>query len=84
VIATGAGHKQARAALKGRSITERSIVSCVAKGTTYFYPQAKAVLDAGADSVTAIRLAADDSVEASAGHSKCAAFTGLFLDYLAA
>jgi activator of 2-hydroxyglutaryl-CoA dehydratase len=40
------------------------------------------VLDAGADTVTAIRLSADGSVEASAGHSKCAAFTGLFLDYL--
>jgi predicted CoA-substrate-specific enzyme activase len=84
VIATGAGNKQVRAALKERSIAERSSATCVAKGAHYFFPQAKAVLDAGADSVTAMRLAADGSLEASAGHSKCASFTGLFLDYLGA
>jgi len=82
VVATGAGNKQVRNALKERSITERSSAICVAKGAHYFFPQAKAVLDAGADSVTAMRLAADGSLEASAGHSKCASFTGLFLDYL--
>jgi predicted CoA-substrate-specific enzyme activase len=82
VIATGAGGKQVGAALKERSIAERSIVSCVARGATHFFPQAKTVLDAGADSVTAIRLAPDGSVEDSAGHTKCASFTGLFLDYL--
>ncbi len=84
VIATGAGNKHVRAALKERSITERPTATCVAKGAAYFFPQAKAVLDAGADSVTAMRLSADGSLEASAGHSKCASFTGLFLDYLGA
>jgi (R)-2-hydroxyacyl-CoA dehydratese activating ATPase len=82
VIATGAGNKQVRAALRERSITERSIVTCVAKGATRVFPQARAVLDAGADSIAAIRLAADGSVEASGGYSKCASYTGLFLDYL--
>jgi predicted CoA-substrate-specific enzyme activase len=82
VIATGVGNKQVRAALKKRPITERSTALCVAKGATYFFPKARAVLDAGADSVTAIKLASDGSVEGSASHSKCASFTGLFLDYL--
>jgi predicted CoA-substrate-specific enzyme activase len=83
-VATGAGNRQVRDALKERSIVEHSSAICVAKGAHYFFPQAKAALDAGADSVTATRLAADGSLEASASHSKCSSFTGLFLDYLGA
>jgi len=82
VIATGTGNKEVREVIKERKIAERSIATCTARGAHYFFPQARAVLDAGADSVTAMRLAADGSPETSAGHSKCASFTGLFLDYL--
>jgi predicted CoA-substrate-specific enzyme activase len=84
VIATGAGNKKVRAALKERLIEERSIAMCTAKGAVYLFPHARAVLDSGADSITAMKLGADGSLEASAGYAKCASYTGLFLDYLGA
>jgi predicted CoA-substrate-specific enzyme activase len=55
-------------------------VSCLARGAYFLYPQARIVLNAGADSFTAIRLSADGTVEDSAINDKCAASVGVFLD----
>jgi predicted CoA-substrate-specific enzyme activase len=75
VVSTGVGRMSVPFARK-----QRSIVSCLARGAYFLYPQARTVLDAGADSFTAIRLSADGTVEDSAINDKCAANVGVFLD----
>ena len=62
------------------ALKQRSTVSCLARGACFLYPQARTVLDAGAESSTAIRLSADGTVEDAAGNDKCAAGAGVFLD----
>jgi predicted CoA-substrate-specific enzyme activase len=75
VVSTGAGRKSVLFALK-----QRSTVSCLATGAHFLYPQARTVIDAGADSSTAIRLSADGAVEDAATNDRCAACAGVFLD----
>jgi (R)-2-hydroxyacyl-CoA dehydratese activating ATPase len=75
VVATGAGRMNILFARK-----QRSTVSCLAKGTHFLYPRARTVLDAGAESSTAIRLSAEGTVEDSAINDKCAAGGGTFLE----
>ena len=75
VVSTGAGRMSVPFARK-----QRTTVSCLARGSRFFYPQARTVLDAGAETSTAIRLSADGAVEDTAGNNKCAAGTGVFLD----
>jgi predicted CoA-substrate-specific enzyme activase len=75
VVATGAGRMNIPFAQK-----RRAIVSCLARGTHFLFPQARTVLDAGAESSTAIRLSAEGKVEDSATNDKCAAGGGIFLD----
>ena len=54
VVSTGIGRMSVPFARK-----QRSIVGCLARGAYFLYPQARTVLDGGADSFTAIRLSAD-------------------------
>jgi len=75
VVATGTGRMNVLFARK-----QRSIVSCLARGTHFLFPTARTVLDAGAESSTAIRLSAEGTVEDSASNDKCAAGGGIFLD----
>jgi (R)-2-hydroxyacyl-CoA dehydratese activating ATPase len=75
VVSTGAGRMSVPFARK-----QRSIVSCLARGAYFLYPQGRTVLDGGADSSTAIRLSAAGTVQDAAGNNKCAAGTGVFLD----
>jgi predicted CoA-substrate-specific enzyme activase len=75
VVSTGAGRLSVPFARK-----QRSTVSCLARGACFFYPQARMVLDAGAESSTAIRLSAEGRVVDSVGNDKCAAGAGIFLD----
>jgi predicted CoA-substrate-specific enzyme activase len=75
VVSTGVGRMSVPFARK-----QRSIASCLARGARFVYPQARTVVDAGAQSSTAIRLAADGTVEDSASSEKCAGCTGMFLD----
>jgi predicted CoA-substrate-specific enzyme activase len=75
VVATGAGGMNAPFARK-----QRSIVSCLAKGAKFLYPQARTVVDAGAESSRAIRLSADGAVEDTVTNDKCAGGSGTFLD----
>jgi predicted CoA-substrate-specific enzyme activase len=72
---TGTGHVVAPLARK-----RCSIVSCLARGAHFLYPQARTVLDAGAESSRAIRLSADGAAEDSASNDKCAGGAGVFLD----
>jgi predicted CoA-substrate-specific enzyme activase len=75
VVSTGAGRKNVPFAPK-----QRSIVSCLAMGTHFLFPQARLVLDAGAENSMAIRLSAEGAAEESASNDKCAAGAGIFLD----
>jgi (R)-2-hydroxyacyl-CoA dehydratese activating ATPase len=75
VVATGAGRMSVPFAQK-----QRSTMSCLARAANSLFPQARTVLDAGAESSTAIRLSADGTVEDSASNDKCAAGAGVFLD----
>ena len=75
VVATGIGRMHVPFARK-----QRSTMSCLAKGAHFLFPQARTVLDAGAESSTAIRLSDEGSVEDTATNDKCAAGAGLFLD----
>ena len=75
VDSTGAGRMSVPFAQK-----QRSTVSCLAKGAHFLFPQARTVLDAGAESSTAIRLSADGVVEDTATNDKCAGGSGTFLD----
>jgi (R)-2-hydroxyacyl-CoA dehydratese activating ATPase len=75
MVSTGTGH--VRVPFAGK---RRSIVSCLARGAHFLYPQARTVLDAGAESSRAIRLSADGAAEDSATNDKCAGGAGVFLD----
>jgi predicted CoA-substrate-specific enzyme activase len=75
VVSTGADRMSVRFARK-----QRSTESCLARGASFLFPQARTVLDAGAESSTAIRLSEDGSVEDAAGNDKCAGGSGTFLD----
>jgi predicted CoA-substrate-specific enzyme activase len=75
VVSTGIGRMSVPFARK-----QRSIVGCLARGAYFLYPQARTVLDGGADSFTAIRLSTEGTVEDSAINDKCAASVGVFLD----
>jgi predicted CoA-substrate-specific enzyme activase len=75
VVATGIGRGSVRFAQ-----TKRSVQGCLARGARFLFPQARTVLDCGAESSTAVRLSADGAVEGSAGDNKCAAASGVFLE----
>ena len=75
VVSTGAGRMGVPFARK-----QSSIVGCLARGARFLYPRARTVVDAGAESSTAIRLSADGTVEDSVTNDKCAGGSGTFLD----
>ena len=75
VVSTGAGRMNAPFARK-----QRSTVTCLARGARFLFPRARAVIDAGAESSTAIRLSADGAVEDSVTNDRCAGGSGTFLD----
>lgn len=75
VVSTGTGRASVSFAQK-----QRSTVSCLARGAYFLFPGVRTVLDAGAESTTAIRLLADGAVADSATNDKCAADAGTFLD----
>ena len=75
VVATGAGRTAAPFAQR-----QRSTVSCLAGAAHFLYPEARTVVDAGAESSTAIRLSADGAIADMTGNDKCAGGSGTFLD----
>jgi predicted CoA-substrate-specific enzyme activase len=75
VVSTGAGRMTAPYARK-----QRSTVICLATGARFLFPQVRTVIDAGAESSTAIRLSGDGTVADMTGNDKCAGGSGTFLD----
>jgi predicted CoA-substrate-specific enzyme activase len=75
VVSTGAGRASVPFAQK-----QRSAVSCLARAAYFLFPQGRTVLNAGAESTTAIRLSADGAVAESVTNDKCATGAGTFLD----
>jgi len=78
-VATGCGRESARFA--ARLSTE---VVCQAKGAFHLFPTARTVINLGAESNRAIRIADDGRVTAFAKNDKCAAGSGLFLETMSA
>lgn len=78
VITTGAG-------AKGISFSDRSkaITTCLARGIAYCVPEARAVIDIGAESSTVVKTNERGRVLDWANHDKCAAGTGIFLQQMA-
>jgi predicted CoA-substrate-specific enzyme activase len=74
-VATGCGRNSAVFAV--RVSTE---VVCQAKGAFHLFTMARTVINLGAESNRAIRLADDGRVTAFAKNDKCAAGSGLFLE----
>jgi predicted CoA-substrate-specific enzyme activase len=75
VVSTGAGRMNAPFARK-----QRSTAMCLARGARFLFPQARTVVDAGAESSTAIRLSAAGEVADVVTNDKCAGGSGTFLD----
>jgi len=78
-VATGCGRDSATFA--ARFSTE---VVCQAKGAFHLFPSARTVINLGAESNRAIRLADDGRVTSFAKNDKCAAGSGLFLETMSA
>lgn len=75
VVSTGAGRMNAPFARK-----QRSTAVCLARGARFLFPSARTVLDAGAESSTAIRLSADGEMSDVVTNDKCAGGSGTFLE----
>lgn len=75
VVSTGSGRMNAPFARR-----QRSTASCLARGARFLYPNARTVVDAGAESSTAVRLSPDGAVEDAVTNDKCAGGSGTFLD----
>lgn len=78
MVATGCGRNCVTFA--ARFSTE---VVCQAKGAFHLFPSARTVINLGAESSRALRLAEDGRVTAFAKNDKCAAGSGLFLETMA-
>jgi predicted CoA-substrate-specific enzyme activase len=77
VIATGIGRK----AVSFAHETKTEAI-CHAKGTYWFFPSARTVIDVGAQGSRAIRLGDDGKVIDFAETSKCASGSGFFLEQM--
>lgn len=75
MVATGCGRSSVSFA--NRQSTE---VVCQAKGTFYLFPNARTVINLGAESSRALRLNNEGKVVSFAKNDKCAAGSGLFLE----
>lgn len=78
VVATGCGRSSVRFAVR-----ESSEVVCQARGAHWLFPQARTVLNLGAESSRAVRISPDSRAAAFATNDKCAAGSGRFLELMA-
>jgi (R)-2-hydroxyacyl-CoA dehydratese activating ATPase len=78
VVATGCGRK--RAAFANSAITE---ITCIAKGTNYFFPEARTIIDIGGQDTKTIRVDGKGRVLEFEMNDKCAAGTGRFIEVMA-
>lgn len=78
VVATGIG---------GKSITfsqqQKAITTCLARGVHHLLPEARMIIDLGAETSTVLKINDRGRVTDWAGQDKCAAGTGMFLQAMA-
>lgn len=78
IVATGCGRNSV--SLTNQRSTE---VVCQARGSFYFFPLARTVINLGSESSRSIRLGEAGRVKAFAKNDRCAAGSGLFLETVA-
>lgn len=78
MVTTGVGAKLVSIAPQQRSIT-----TCLARGIHNLYPNARLVIEMGAESTTVIKVNQRGKLSDWANHDKCASGTGLFLEQMA-
>jgi len=78
VVATGAG--RSAASQLAESATD---VVCVARGSLYFCPDVRGVIDMGGESTRVIKIDGNGNVVEFTRNDKCASGTGIFLDAMA-
>jgi predicted CoA-substrate-specific enzyme activase len=77
-VATGVG-----ARLVSFVPQQKSLTTCLARGSHYLLPSARMVIDMGAESTTVIKVNERGRLADWVNHDKCAAGTGLFLQQMA-
>lgn len=78
IVATGNNAKEVAFSHQHKALT-----TCLARGTARELPEARMVIDIGAESSTVVKLNERGRVTDWANHDKCAAGTGLFLEQMA-
>jgi predicted CoA-substrate-specific enzyme activase len=78
VVATGCGRSSVRFAAR-----DSSEVVCQARAAHELFPQARTVLNLGAESTRAVRISPEGRAAAFATNDKCAAGSGRFLELMA-
>ncbi|MDM8001014.1 MAG: acyl-CoA dehydratase activase [Dehalococcoidia bacterium] len=78
VVSTGAGSKSVPFSRQQKAIT-----TCLARGVHYLLPEARTVIDMGAESITVVRINERGRVSDYGNQDKCAAGTGIFLQQMA-
>jgi predicted CoA-substrate-specific enzyme activase len=79
VVATGAGKGRAAAIVDGQA-TE---ILCAARGSRLFRPEARGLVEMGAEATRVVKLDESGQVTDYALNDKCASGTGVFLDAMA-
>jgi predicted CoA-substrate-specific enzyme activase len=78
VVSTGAGGKDI-----SFSRQQKAVTTCLARGVHYLLPEARTVIDMGAETITVVRINERGRVSDYGNHDKCAAGTGIFLQQMA-
>ncbi|MBN2098279.1 MAG: 2-hydroxyglutaryl-CoA dehydratase [Dehalococcoidia bacterium] len=78
VVSTGAGGKAV-----SFSRQQKAITTCLARGIHYLLPEARTLIDMGAESITVVRINERGRVSDYGNQDKCAAGTGIFLQQMA-
>jgi predicted CoA-substrate-specific enzyme activase len=77
IVSTGVGSKSVTI-----DAQQKSMNTCLARGINYLFPQARMVIDIGAESSTVVKLNEKGRVKDSSNQDKCASGTGLFLQQM--
>lgn len=78
IVTTGIGGKSVSLATDSKAIT-----TCLARGVSRLFPQARMAIDIGAETSTVVKLNERGRVNDWGNQDKCAAGTGIFLEQMA-
>ncbi|MEE8372697.1 MAG: BadF/BadG/BcrA/BcrD ATPase family protein, partial [Dehalococcoidia bacterium] len=78
LVSTGIAAKQI-----SFSHQQKAITTCLARGVSYLFPQARMAIDLGAESATVLKVNERGRISDWVNHDKCAAGTGVFLQQMA-